>query len=34
MGKYIDNDLEEKGEVALTQETDYPWDGNVRVNIG
>ena len=23
----------EKGEVALTQETDYPWDGNVRVTL-
>lgn len=23
----------EKGEVALTQETDYPWDGNIRVTL-
>ena len=23
----------EKGGVALTQETDYPWDGNVRITL-
>ena len=23
----------DKGEIVLTQETDYPWDGNVRVRL-